>query len=405
MALPKTRVTGRLPLPDDQIWLGSYVEFQLTGVDTDKASNDVVMPAALPVALNGEGRIDTTLWPNTRSEQGTSYRVTVHLMSPVTRRTSPFLLGKIVVPAVVSSASVDLTDLLAMEAPEPTVPDLLAQTLAAAARAVANADSIDDNAEKAAASALASQGSALRADGSEKAAAASAKQAADTASSVGIVIATQVDAEVGSDNGKLMTPLRSYQSFLKHYGDRLATAAQVIAGTATNLIVTPASLPAWLSSRLATRAEAEAGTDAEKLMTPLKVEQYVTKFLGTWLTGKTATAAQAAAGAATDRLMTPLATEQHMLANALGWGQTWQDMTDQRLYGTIYQNTTGRPIQVSTYGGGDFEVSPDGSVWVVVRQSQTINDGNRNFVAVIVPHNHFYRMSGSGSARSWSELR
>lgn len=404
MALSKTRVTGRLPLPDDQIWQGSYVEFHLTGVDTDKATNDVLMPGPVVVALDDAGRLDASLWPNTRSAQGTNYRVTVHLMSPVTRRTVPCSLGQIVVPIVASGATVDITDLLAMEAPLPSVPDLLAQALAAAARAEANASSIDDNADKAAASAVAAATSEKNASDKATAAAASAKQAADTASSVGIVIAPKETAEAGADNGMLMTSLRTFQAFVKHYNDRVATAAQVIAGAATNLYVTPATLLAWLTDRLATQADAEAGTATGKLMTPLRVVQYVSA----WFAGRLATQAQAAAGAATDRIMTPLATEQHMLANALGWGQSRATFTAaQRPSGTVQTNDTGRPIEVTVMaegGGAIFETSSDGTTFVLAARGFTISSAERLLATVTVPAGHRYRVT-YGTLFSWSELR
>lgn len=60
-----------------------------------------------------------------------------------------------------------------------------------------------------------------------------------------------------------------------------------------------------------------------------------------------ATAAEARAGTETDKLMTPASVEQHMLVNALGWGQTWEQVTRQG--NTEYFNTTGRPILVSYY--------------------------------------------------------
>ena len=60
-----------------------------------------------------------------------------------------------------------------------------------------------------------------------------------------------------------------------------------------------------------------------------------------------ATQAEAEAGVSNTVLMTPLGTEQHMVANDLGWGQTWQNVSGSRTFSTSYQNTTGRPIQVA----------------------------------------------------------
>jgi hypothetical protein len=65
------------------------------------------------------------------------------------------------------------------------------------------------------------------------------------------------------------------------------------------------------------------------------------------LSADIATAAEARAGTETDKLMTPASVEQHMLVNALGWGQTWEQVTRQG--NTEYLNTTGRPILVSYY--------------------------------------------------------
>lgn len=60
-----------------------------------------------------------------------------------------------------------------------------------------------------------------------------------------------------------------------------------------------------------------------------------------------ATKALAEAGADNTGYMTALRTQEHLLANALGWGQTYQDMTASRSFAVVYQNTTGRPIEVS----------------------------------------------------------
>lgn len=120
-----------------------------------------------------------------------------------------------------------------------------------------------------------------------------------------------------------------------------------------------------------------------------------------------ASQAQAEAGTATDVLMTPQRTEQHMLANALGWSQTWQDLTGSRAVATSYQNTTGRPIMVAIEPSGptvgQFEVSTDNATWVrlgiIYLDGQDIRQG-----AWVVPPEHYYRQT-AGSFTFWSELR
>lgn len=58
-----------------------------------------------------------------------------------------------------------------------------------------------------------------------------------------------------------------------------------------------------------------------------------------------ATKDEAEVGAADNKLMSALSVEQHMMANALGWGQSWTPL----LLGgnVIHQNLTGRPIVVA----------------------------------------------------------
>jgi hypothetical protein len=63
------------------------------------------------------------------------------------------------------------------------------------------------------------------------------------------------------------------------------------------------------------------------------------------LAANTATAAEARAGTATEKLMSAASVEQHMLANAIGWGQTWSQVNRQG--SAEYLNETGRPIPIS----------------------------------------------------------
>jgi hypothetical protein len=60
-----------------------------------------------------------------------------------------------------------------------------------------------------------------------------------------------------------------------------------------------------------------------------------------------ASLAEARAGAAVEKLMSAASVEQHMLANAIGWGQTWSQANRQG--GIEYINETGRPILISYY--------------------------------------------------------
>lgn len=119
------------------------------------------------------------------------------------------------------------------------------------------------------------------------------------------------------------------------------------------------------------------------------------------LTG-VASQAEAEAGTSTATLMTPQRTEQHMVANDIGWGQTWQTPT--RTHSTSYQNTTGRPIQVSLTldsTARTIQVSVDNSTWVTVAQSS----GSTTSMSFVVPNGWYYRINGATSITVWAELR
>lgn len=96
-------------------------------------------------------------------------------------------------------------------------------------------------------------------------------------------------------------------------------------------------------------------------------------------------------------------------ARALGVGQTWQNVSGSRAFGTNYQNTTGKPILVAIRANmsvaGSLEVSPDGVAgWVTVGAIPT-NSPYPNAYAIIPP-GHYYRATGTvTNIIIWSELR
>lgn len=118
-----------------------------------------------------------------------------------------------------------------------------------------------------------------------------------------------------------------------------------------------------------------------------------------------ATTAEAAAGTDTTRAVTAAGVEAHMVANAIGWGQTWQNVTGSRSPSTTYTNSTGRPIAVSVIytGGGAYDVSlqVDGAdrAYATASASQFVT------VAAIVPNGSTYRINATGTLNQWHELR
>jgi len=95
--------------------------------------------------------------------------------------------------------------------------------------------------------------------------------------------------------------------------------------------------------------------------------------------------------------------------SSLGVGQTWQDVSGSRSFGTTYTNSTSNPIMVSasTYSTYNPSIAMYvGSVFVAYGQPNT-NGGNNAFVGatMIVPAGATYRVVGSGSLEQWAELR
>lgn len=118
-----------------------------------------------------------------------------------------------------------------------------------------------------------------------------------------------------------------------------------------------------------------------------------------------------------------MATQAELNAIAtdrLGVGQTWRDqslLTGGRAAGTVYQNTTGRSIQVSVFinipppgNGGqtatfyeDVNADPTGNV--IASLGAGGQGVDRQFwVWAIIPNLHYYKLTGN-AATSWKELR
>ena len=109
------------------------------------------------------------------------------------------------------------------------------------------------------------------------------------------------------------------------------------------------------------------------------------------------------------RALSAADAREAIVALALGIGQTWQDVSGSRSFGTTYQNTTGKPILVAARANmsvaGILEVSPDGSSGWVITGSFPSNSPQPNIYA-IVPPGHYYRATGTVSNLiMWSELR
>lgn len=94
-------------------------------------------------------------------------------------------------------------------------------------------------------------------------------------------------------------------------------------------------------------------------------------------------------------------------SNAIGFNQTWQDVSGSRASGTNYTNSTGRPIFISVRWDRD-----DGTLELMVDSlliGKTGNTSGPQFytLTAIIPAGSIYRATatGSGGTLSWYELR
>lgn len=86
---------------------------------------------------------------------------------------------------------------------------------------------------------------------------------------------------------------------------------------------------------------------------------------------------------------------------AVGYGQTWQDVTASRALGVTYTNTTGRPIQLYITGDLNDTTITVGGVPLLARDYS-----GGTFICLIIPVGATYTLSATGSSdRKWMELR
>tara|TARA_R110002073_G_scaffold336570_1_gene535634 strand:- start:3542 stop:4639 length:1098 start_codon:yes stop_codon:yes gene_type:complete len=96
--------------------------------------------------------------------------------------------------------------------------------------------------------------------------------------------------------------------------------------------------------------------------------------------------------------------------NAIGVGQTWQDVTASRSIETNYTNTTGRPIVVKCIFSSSTGTTVDLYVGGVVASSSTrvgssSGSPTTKEVGAIVPAGAVYRIGNGVNSYSWVELR
>jgi len=91
---------------------------------------------------------------------------------------------------------------------------------------------------------------------------------------------------------------------------------------------------------------------------------------------------------------------------AIGYGQTWQNVTASRAFSTTYTNSTGKSILVSVYtytsGPNYTQISINGVL------SQLSCGGNVNYAAAVctvIPVGATYQVVSNSSLQTWYEFR
>ena len=91
-------------------------------------------------------------------------------------------------------------------------------------------------------------------------------------------------------------------------------------------------------------------------------------------------------------------------ANALGVGQTWQDVTAQRVMGTTYTNSTGKPIMLvaqanrSAVSTSGIQITFPGPVTVPICYGTNSSGGNTAVGSIIIPIGSTYVLSVQSEA-------
>jgi hypothetical protein len=117
-------------------------------------------------------------------------------------------------------------------------------------------------------------------------------------------------------------------------------------------------------------------------------------------TGLTGTAASLTAGNATLSVNS---------TNAIGYSQTWQNLTSSRAIGTTYTNSTGKPILVNiTLNTGSSSATTFTAGGVIVGSISINVSGGLAGQSFIVPNGSTYfatNTAGANSINTWAELR
>jgi len=221
-------------------------------------------------------------------------------------------------------------------------------------------------------------------------------QATETVRGTGTV-ATQAEAEAGSSDTDLMTPLKVKQAIMALTSPE--TARVDVASASTVNLTTAAPN---------TRDINITGTTTITAFTLVAGRRYFVRFAGSLiLTNNANIVTQSGANlitAAGDTciLRATAANTVEVLcytpfkSQAVGSYQTWQNLTASRAAATNYTNSTGKPIQVAVRSG---TAAP-----AITVDGVAMDAGSGTLHTVVVPSGSVYNLT-TGTLVSWYELR
>ena len=125
------------------------------------------------------------------------------------------------------------------------------------------------------------------------------------------------------------------------------------------------------------------------------------------ITPAIATSAEAETGTNNTKLMTPLRSAQAIGVRAIGINQSWNNVSASRAPGTVYTNTTGRPIMVNITFNPTGSTASVSVASIQVGATTTVSGySNYQTISFIVPAGSTYQTSNiAGSINYWAELR
>ena len=169
--------------------------------------------------------------------------------------------------------------------------------------------------------------------------------AASAGIDLSVLLASQAQAEAGSNNSAYMSALRVKQAV--DFYRAFASQAEAEAGTDGTVVITPLQLQQYIDFHMATQAEAEAGTDNVHLMTALRVDQAITESGLQVATGSISLTAAATPVAITGLGFTPtILVNNSSHFGSTGWiaaGAGVYDGTNNRSVGRTMYNAAGTP--------------------------------------------------------------